>query len=361
MNCRGTCSVFYLTVFLLVVIIPACGLGPTGAEEEVSPDSSSSVVPEAAKTEPARQAPTQAEKAPTLPAEPSRGAEEPTTPTSGHHPAGPEPDKWALWVDGPHLRGANIYQRRVYPKLDGLEFMGAGPLGPPYTQEDFDRLAALGANYVNISHSGLFSETPPYTLDQEVQDNLDHLLDTVAQANMFAVISFRTGPGRAEFSVCCFEEPGDWYDESYLNPSNVAEGLVAPTAEIGEAGDSPGQPEKPVSVLPAGSVIDDFEGGDFDDRWWSYAGEGTRSFSCTLDQPGHASAQAMRLTFEVGADGYAGCGVDVDPGQWGEAGGLSFSWRADRPDLTVIVVLDMEDPTQINPEAEGVTPFEVEL
>jgi hypothetical protein len=95
--------------------------------------------------------------------------------------------------------------------------MGPGLLGPPYTQEDFDRLAGLGANYVNISHPGLFSETPPYTLDQEVQDNLDHLLDLIAQADMFAVISFRTGPGRGEFSVCCLEEAGDWYDESYLN------------------------------------------------------------------------------------------------------------------------------------------------
>jgi cysteinyl-tRNA synthetase len=128
-------------------------------------------------------------------------------------------DKWALWADGTHLRGANIYQRRVYPELDGPEFMGPGPVGPPYTQADFDNLAALGANYVNISHPGLFTETPPYTLDQGIQDNLDQLLDMIAQADMFAVISSRTGPGRAEFSVCCLEEAGDWYDESYLNDS----------------------------------------------------------------------------------------------------------------------------------------------
>jgi len=72
-----------------------------------------------------------------------------------------------------------------------------------YTQEDFDQLAALGANYVNISHPGLFIKTPPYTLDQDVQDNLDHLLDMIAQADMFAVISFRTGPGRAAASSPC--------------------------------------------------------------------------------------------------------------------------------------------------------------
>ena len=129
------------------------------------------------------------------------------------------PDKISLWdmKTGPHLRGANIYQRCVYPELDGSEFMGNGPVGPPYTQDDFNRLATLGANYVNISHPGLFTENPPYVQDEDIQKNLDDLLDMIAEANMFAVISFRTGPGRAEFSVCCLDE--DWYDENYLNDS----------------------------------------------------------------------------------------------------------------------------------------------
>ena len=125
-------------------------------------------------------------------------------------------DKWALWNGSTHLRGANIYQRRVYPELDN-DFLGPGPLGPPYFQSDLDALAAMGANYVNISHPGLFSENPPYTLDQNVQDNLDNLLSMIAQADMFAVISFRTGPGRAEFSVCCLGD--DWVIESYYNDS----------------------------------------------------------------------------------------------------------------------------------------------
>ncbi|MGD2205614.1 MAG: cellulase family glycosylhydrolase [Anaerolineae bacterium] len=124
---------------------------------------------------------------------------------------------WTLWSTGTRLRGANIYQRRVYPELDGDEFLGAGPVGPPYTQQDFDRLATMGANYVNVSHPGLFTETVPYTVDLDIQSHLDNLLSMIAQADMFAVISFRTGPGRAEFSVCCYEDAGDWYDESYLN------------------------------------------------------------------------------------------------------------------------------------------------
>ncbi|HIP96008.1 MAG TPA: hypothetical protein EYH32_02200, partial [Anaerolineae bacterium] len=131
-------------------------------------------------------------------------------------------DKWALWTGGTQLRGANIYQRRVYPALDGTDFMGPGPVGPPYTQQDFDNLAAMGANYVNISHPGLFTETAPYTLDTGIQDNLDSLLDMIAQADMFAVITFRTGPGRSEFWTFWGEDnisdPQEgWFAPSYYN------------------------------------------------------------------------------------------------------------------------------------------------
>ena len=127
-------------------------------------------------------------------------------------------DKWELWVGGTHLRGANIYQRRTYPELDGPEFMGDGPVGPPYTQDDLYRMAAMGANYVNVSHPGLFTEEPPFSLDPQVQANLDNLLDMIARADMFAVISFRTGPGRSEFTFF-WDEVGDWFDEGYLNDS----------------------------------------------------------------------------------------------------------------------------------------------
>ncbi len=181
--------IIFLTMAFLIGSVLACGIGPSGSDGEIP---TTTHPPIATGTAPG----------PTPP-------RPPTTTT--------EVDKWALWTEGTQLRGANIYQRRVYTELDGVEFMGSGPVGPPYTQEDFDRLAALGANYVNVSHPGLFTETLPYTLDQDIQDNLDNLLDMIAQADMFAVISFRTGPGRAEFSVCCLEDVGDWYDESYLN------------------------------------------------------------------------------------------------------------------------------------------------
>lgn len=123
---------------------------------------------------------------------------------------------WRLWEDGTLLRGANIYQRRVYPELDGPDFMGPGPVGPPYTQEDIASLAAMGADYVEISHPGLYTETAPYTLDEDIQDNLDRLLDMIAQEDMYAVIAFRTGPGRSDFTFY-WDEAGVWFDESYLN------------------------------------------------------------------------------------------------------------------------------------------------
>ncbi|MCP4662817.1 MAG: hypothetical protein GY856_46080, partial [bacterium] len=86
-------------------------------------------------------------------------------------------DKMSLWSsDTVQLRGANIYQRRVYPALDGTEFLGPGPFGPPYTQQDFDRLAELGANYANISTSGIYGQDKPYALVSDVRDHLDQLL-----------------------------------------------------------------------------------------------------------------------------------------------------------------------------------------
>ena len=111
-----------------------------------------------------------------------------------------------LWRDGPHLRGANIHQRRSYPFADG-DLADVSPVIPPYIQADFDKLAALGANYVNVSHPGLFSETAPFTVDQDIQANLDNLLTMIEQANLYAVISFRTGPGRNEFIFLNEEDP----------------------------------------------------------------------------------------------------------------------------------------------------------
>jgi hypothetical protein len=124
-------------------------------------------------------------------------------------------DNWSLWTNETQLRGANIWQRIVVPELDGPDFLGNGYLGPPYTQADFDNLAALGANYVNLSHPGLFTERPPYELDEQVQENLDGLIEMAEQADLFAVITFRTGPGRSDFTFYR-DGAGDWFDADLL-------------------------------------------------------------------------------------------------------------------------------------------------
>ncbi len=123
--------------------------------------------------------------------------------------APPIVDKWSLWSDGVRLRGANIYQRPRYP-FDGPDFLGSGPVGPPYVQRDFDRLAALGANAVVLSHPGLFAENPPYAVDAGVQANLDTLITLASQAGLYSIIAFRTGPGRSEAAFGYF--PDKTYD-----------------------------------------------------------------------------------------------------------------------------------------------------
>lgn len=122
-------------------------------------------------------------------------------------------DEFGLWQGGVWLRGANIYQRRVYPEVDGGEFLGPGPFGPPYTQEDLNRLSEQGANYINLSIMGLFSVEPPYSVDEEAVATLDRWIAMATEADLFVVITFRSGPGRSEFAIL---GPADWLPENYL-------------------------------------------------------------------------------------------------------------------------------------------------
>jgi len=124
-------------------------------------------------------------------------------------------DSMSLWQDGPHLRGANLWQRIVVPSLDGTEFLGNARVGPPVKQEDFNQLAGLGANLVILSHPGLFTERPPYQLDRPVQANLDRLIDMATRAGLYVVIALRTGPGRSDFTFYR-DGAGDWFDPKLL-------------------------------------------------------------------------------------------------------------------------------------------------
>lgn len=137
---------------------------------------------------------------------------------SGEPPPPPSGDKMELWTNGPKLRGVNVWQGFVMPKYYG-NIQGPGPLGPPFVQADFDKLASWGCNYVNISHAGLYTVNPPYQVSQDAVDSLDSLLAMVQAADMFAVITLRTGPGRSEMT---FQRDGigDWVD-----PADVIETL----------------------------------------------------------------------------------------------------------------------------------------
>ncbi len=153
-----------------------------------------------------------AEEAPSVAPAPSRASAETPRPTDT---SAPKPDKWSLWINGTQLRGANVWQRIVVPELDGDEFLGGGYIGPPYTQEDFNELAALGANYVNFSLPGIFTERPPYELDERALANLDRMIEMAEQADLFVVLTFRTGPGRSDFTFYR-DGAGDWFDPELL-------------------------------------------------------------------------------------------------------------------------------------------------
>lgn len=99
-----------------------------------------------------------------------------------------------LWA-GKHLHGANIFQGRN-PE-GGPNGIGDGE----FLQSDFDDLSQAGANYVQISHAGIFAETFPYALDTVVETSLDLTIQRAKSAGLYVVIAFRSGPGRNENAI----------------------------------------------------------------------------------------------------------------------------------------------------------------
>jgi len=123
-------------------------------------------------------------------------------------------DKISLWNSGETLlRGANVFQRRVYPEYDD-GYIGDGQFGPPFAQAELNSLSALGANYVNLSTHGVFTEKSPYMVNPSAVVNLDLMISMIERADMFVVISIRTGPGRDELALTCEEgtpeSPSEW-------------------------------------------------------------------------------------------------------------------------------------------------------
>lgn len=109
-------------------------------------------------------------------------------------------DAYTLWSNG-ILRGANIFQGRN----PGGASSGFGD--GDFTQADFNDLAAAGANYVQISHAGTFAENAPYALDQAAEENLDRVVSMARASGLYAVIAFRSGPGRNENAISNRDAP----------------------------------------------------------------------------------------------------------------------------------------------------------
>jgi Cellulase (glycosyl hydrolase family 5) len=111
-------------------------------------------------------------------------------------------NKWDLWTHGTLLRGANIWQKCL-----GTAEAPCTSFETNYDNIDFEKLRAWGANYVNISYPGIFSEQPfreggrgplAYRKIETALSNLIRLIDLCRDNKLFVVISFRTGPGRNE-------------------------------------------------------------------------------------------------------------------------------------------------------------------
>ncbi|MCC6791328.1 MAG: cellulase family glycosylhydrolase [Thermomicrobiales bacterium] len=132
--------------------------------------------------------------------------EQPTPAPTAEPTPGTTLDKWALWTGEERLAGATFYLRRVTAEDDPKEMSELG-IGPDYRSTDFERLAELGANVVHLSHPAPAAEAAPYAYDESVRDHVEHIARHAAKADLFVVVSFRTGPARSEavarsFAVC---------------------------------------------------------------------------------------------------------------------------------------------------------------
>lgn len=133
-------------------------------------------------------------------------------------------DKFTLWTTG-SLRGANIFQGRN----PGGATNGIGD--GDFSQADYDELAQAGANYVHLSHAGIFAEAPPYRLDTAAFANLDAAVAKASRAGMYVGIAFRSGPGRNENAIS--NRDGPLNDAIWTNQAaqDAWRAMLAATAE----------------------------------------------------------------------------------------------------------------------------------
>jgi hypothetical protein len=129
--------------------------------------------------------------------------------------------------------------------------------------------------------------------------------------------------------------------------------VVEPTENV----EPPDEVDDELSAEPLpGGMIADFEDSTVIDNWWTYINDGMNDFVCDLDSLPEGG-QALRLTYDAGPGGNAGCGADQGGGpEWVDAQGIQFKWRADMPGLVMRVGLGVQRPAD-----EEATPFEIEF
>jgi hypothetical protein len=71
----------------------------------------------------------------------------------------------------------------------------------PIIRQDVQDLRNLGANLVNASYPGVFTEEAPYQADPTALAYLDDLIGWAEEVGLYVVIHFRTGPGRNEGAI----------------------------------------------------------------------------------------------------------------------------------------------------------------
>jgi len=176
-----------ILITLLIVLAGACSPSSLEEEEQQPPATSPPAVTRAAPTD---QPPPAAEVTPAGPGEGEPTQEQPPAPRPST--AGPVTGKWDLWTGGTQLRGADLHPCRVFAYGECTQLI---------TRQDVQDLRGLGANLINASYPGLFTEQPPYQVDPAALAYLDDLVGWAEEAGSYVVFHFRTGPGRNEAAI----------------------------------------------------------------------------------------------------------------------------------------------------------------
>jgi len=187
----------------------------------------------------------------------------------------------------------------------------------------------------------------------------------LAVFDFYSLLADENGFLRAEY------RPDDEYDS---HPNERANATIGPIfvefvdqairdfvpGEAVAQPEAPSQPQEPAAAVEVGDVIEDFEGRDLMDRWWTYVNNpDVTAFACTQGGPGYSGEAALQIAFRSAQWNTAGCGTDLESGPaWAAADGLSFFWQADTPALPVNVGFLVNDPA--HPDEDD-TLFEVQL